>query len=252
MITTHRLIGGHLQERRVPFPTLIYLLTLVLVLGAPSKQQSETVLSPSADPFYLDLEHKLGSNEHFKHRATILVRPKTDYRAGQASFTHQQGSLTESDLKILLESSAKGDTYFLRATLRKKKADQQERPPRVTQTIVKACSLASSNLADTLVVNLSPSNEFLSVNTFTTDPECDGELPLDLPSKFNTSIQLDLGSLGPQPDTVTYIKRLEEERQSKQREGKEDNRSFLAKYWIYIVPAVIILMMMGGPEQGAR
>lgn len=227
----------------------VYLLFMVIITS--SSIQSE-LAALKTDPFYIDLQHKLSSSDTFKPRGSLLVKPKTDYRPAQATFTQPQTSLSESELKILKEASDKGDTYYLRASIRKKKPDAIDKAGKVTQTIIKSCSLVVANLADTLVINLNPLNEFLGLNIFTTDQECIGQVPRDISGRFNTTIQLVSGSLGPQPDTATYIKRLEEERQSKQKEGKEDNRSFLAKYWIYIVPAVIILMMMGGPEQGAR
>lgn len=246
-----QMIGAFSNQMRLPLYSAIYTLLLVIVLSDTGSQQTE-LLALKTEPFYIDLQHKFSSEDHFKVRGSILVRPKTEYRPAQASFTQQQSLLSEADIATLREFSEKGDTYYLRATLRKKKAGSDGESQRVSQTIIKSCSLSASNLVDTLVINLNPLNEFISVNILTTDPECIGDPPKSLSSQFNTTIQLDTGSLGPQPDTATYIKRLEEERQSKQKEGKEDNRSFFAKYWIYIVPAVIILMMLGGPEQGAR
>jgi hypothetical protein len=210
-------------------------------------------LAIKTDPFYIDLYYKFNSNAEFVPRGSILVRPKTEYRSAQASIIHQN-ELTESDLKSLASDRDKdGGTYYLKALYRRKKSDKNEGKEKVTETIIKSCSLYTSNLNDFLTVNLSPLNDFISVNLYTIDPECtnppSGE---PLSSRFNTTVLVETSPLGPQPDTATYIKRLEEERQSKMKEGREDNRSFLAKYWIYIVPGVIILMMLGGPEQVAR
>lgn len=229
----------------------IYSMFLILSMCRQSTQQLESV-AIKTEPFYIDLQHKFGSSSEFKDRGSILVKPKTDYRPAQASFVQQQNELTDSDLKALIEASSQGDVYYLRASVRKKKAGTNNSTSKIAQTILKACSLFVADLTDTLVINLNPLNEFVSLNLFTPDPECNGELPSMHSTQFNTTLVIDTGSLGPQPDTATYIKRLEEERQSKLKEGKEDNRSFLAKYWIYIVPAVIILMMMGGPDQGSR
>lgn len=59
---------------------------------------------------------------------------------------------------------------------------------------------------------------------------------------------------GPVPDTQSFIKRLEQEK-AEQAQGKgKDNRSFLAKYWMYIIPVVLVLMLnaQAEPEGGGQ
>jgi hypothetical protein len=38
------------------------------------------------------------------------------------------------------------------------------------------------------------------------------------------------------PDIATYLNRIEEEKRARQHGAGQDNRSFIAKYWMYIVP----------------
>jgi hypothetical protein len=56
------------------------------------------------------------------------------------------------------------------------------------------------------------------------------------------------------PDTATYIQKIEKEREAKERGEVKDNRSILAKYWMYIVPVVILLMVssMANPDAAAN
>lgn len=178
------------------------------------------------------------------------MKPKTEYRVASASIL-DQSKLTDSDLNELREASARGDTYYLRAIARSG-PKSQPKVIKTTQTLIKACSLYASNLEDYLAVNLSPTNDFISVNLFTSNPECSGTEPSKPVKEFNTSVLVEYGSTGPLPDTATFVRRLEEERQSKLKDGKEDNRSFLAKYWMYIVPAVVFLMVFSGPADQAR
>lgn len=234
----------------ISFIKLLSCLLLATILHSSISHQQDP-LTLKTDPLTIDLYHKFDSNQQYKLRGSVFIRPKTEYRIAQANILNQV-KLTDSDLEILKEASGRDDTYYLKAVLRKKKGDQII-PLKTTQTLVKSCSLYLSNLVDFITVNLSPSNDFISVNLFTTEPECNGQVPDTLSKEFNTTILLESGAVGPVPDTATYIKRLEEERLNKQKEGKEDNRSFFAKYWIYIVPAVIILMIFSGPaEQGSR
>lgn len=232
-----------------------YINTILLFICCQqtSQQQQDLQFQLKTDPFTLDLYHKFASDQEFKLRGTLLIKPRSEYRVAQASII-KQAELSEQDIETLKKSSEQGDIYYLKTSLRGKNNDKnfEELYIKTTQTIVKSCSLYSSNLVDNILINLSPINEFLSVNLYTNDPECRSQIPHQLSNQFNTTILIDSGLIGPSPETATYIKRLEEERQNKAKEGKEDNRSFFAKYWVYIVPAVIILMMFSGPPEGGR
>lgn len=48
------------------------------------------------------------------------------------------------------------------------------------------------------------------------------------------------------------MQKLEKEREARDRGETKDNRSFLAKYWMYIVPAVILLLVSSvtNPPEG--
>ncbi|KAJ0179292.1 hypothetical protein K1T71_005004 [Dendrolimus kikuchii] len=58
----------------------------------------------------------------------------------------------------------------------------------------------------------------------------------------------------PVPDTASYIQKLEREREAREKGEMKDNRSFLAKYWMYIVPFAIFVMISGAtnPEPTAQ
>lgn len=229
-----------------------------IATGGSLGQQDSSVYS-KASQFTVDLYHKFGSGEdrHFGLRGSISVRPKTEYRPAQVSWVGQQSKLSEQDLRALREAAEGNDFYYLRSTIRaKKSADKSEPsgPTKTTQTVIKSCSLYNTRLSDNLVVNLSPFGDFLGVNLYTEDTDCASGAIILSPkdNSFNTTLSVDLGAIGPHPDTATYLRRIEEERQNKLKEGKEDNRSFFAKYWIYILPAVAILMFFSGPEQATR
>ena len=56
---------------------------------------------------------------------------------------------------------------------------------------------------------------------------------------------------GPVPDTAAFVQKVEEEKRKVENGEVKDNRSFLAKYWMYIVP--VVLMAINGaasPEGG--
>ncbi len=59
---------------------------------------------------------------------------------------------------------------------------------------------------------------------------------------------------GQTPETEAYLEKLKKEIESKEKTAQGGNESFLQKYWIYIVPGVIIMFLMNlvgqdGPAQ---
>ena len=54
------------------------------------------------------------------------------------------------------------------------------------------------------------------------------------------------------PDTASFIQKVERERDARERGEVKDNRGFFAKYWMYIVPVVILVFISsaGNPEGG--
>ena len=57
---------------------------------------------------------------------------------------------------------------------------------------------------------------------------------------------------GPAPDTLTFVQKMERETAERAKGQQSDNRSFIAKYWMYILPAVIFLVMQSAaaPAEG--
>ena len=75
-------------------------------------------------------------------------------------------------------------------------------------------------------------------------------LPLTNVSSFNSKVVVQHMETGPSPDTASFIQKMEEEKLAKERGDTKDNRSFFAKYWMYIIPFVLVLAMSGGGPEG--
>ena len=58
---------------------------------------------------------------------------------------------------------------------------------------------------------------------------------------------------GQQPDTESYLEKVRKEMEQKEKSESGDNQSFLSKYWIYIVPFVVIMFLanIANPEGAA-
>lgn len=55
------------------------------------------------------------------------------------------------------------------------------------------------------------------------------------------------------PDTESYLEKLRIEKEQKEKAAQGGNESFLSKYWMYIVPFVVVMFLMSivNPEGGA-
>jgi len=165
----------------------------------------------------------------------------------------KQESLSIESIAALKQTSTDGGFYYLKAEAFKSLED--EKPIKSSTTFIKACSLYESSLSDMLTVTLDINGQFLSISESTLNPQCIPTVKASLATKltnFNTTVNVMPTIISNGPDTQTYIQRLEQEKAEKLRGDKTDNRSFFAKYWIYIVPLVIFLLISGAanPEAG--
>ncbi|CAG9797250.1 unnamed protein product [Chironomus riparius] len=113
---------------------------------------------------------------------------------------------------------------------------------------LKACHLIQSALHDFITINFDHNNAVLGVNIKAvsldeTSDDCDN-LGLDNFNEFSTVVNLKNIEAAPIPDTQGFIQKLEREKEMRDK-GEIDNRSFIQKYWMYIVPAVILLLVSG-------
>merc|ERR1712210_173723 len=101
-----------------------------------------------------------------------------------------------------------------------------------------ACGLLEAGLQDTLTLQLDWRGKLVAaimgVQQLTPGKGNEGQQ-----SSFRTRVSTQQMESGPAPDTAAFIQRMEEKGEVK------DNRSFLAKYWMYIVPVVLFMALNG-------
>lgn len=186
----------------------------------------------------IKLKHTLENfhNGEFIDRGVVDIR---SIRTGAVAL--QQTSLQPSDRNKLKESASTDGIYRLRSIVRG--ADGKET---TFLTWTKACFLVESNLTDIITVSLDYAGSVIAVSLSTPVAVCKGLDASDDDLRFfNTTVYVKHMEQGPIPDTATYIQKLEKERESRERGETKDNRSFLAKYWMYIVPVVIFMLLSG-------
>ncbi|KAF4526160.1 hypothetical protein B566_EDAN008196 [Ephemera danica] len=120
-------------------------------------------------------------------------------------------------------------------------------------TFTKGAALFDSQLSDILTVSLDSSGNPVSINQATSLSMTEEPISEHKLQQFNTTVFVKHMEQGPTPDTAAYIQKIEQEKMARDRGETKDNRSFFAKYWMYIVPVVIFVLISSAtnPEAGA-
>ncbi|XP_055371954.1 ER membrane protein complex subunit 10 [Condylostylus longicornis] len=121
-------------------------------------------------------------------------------------------------------------------------------------TSSKACTLATSQLTDILWISVDSMGFVTAITqTVSGSADCTGtNISTEDLENFNTDILVKHMELAPVPDTTTFIQKMEREREARERGEIRDNRGFFAKYWMYIVPVIILILISGTTNPEAQ
>nr|CAG4649856.1 EOG090X0JXR [Scapholeberis mucronata]SVE94016.1 EOG090X0JXR [Scapholeberis mucronata] len=186
------------------------------------------------------LSHSLGEKT-LETRGQINVR---SLKSGLVNIV-QDSSFTTQDFK---EAAEANEFYHLEAVVRYNGVE------RTFLTSTKACLLYESQLSDIITIHVDLMGNIYGVSLASPhNQQCTGSV-VDFEPEFNTTVLISYMEHGPVPDVAMYVQKIEQEKVAKERGETKDNRSFIAKYWMYIVPLVLVFMMSGAsnPEQPAR
>ncbi|CAB0038811.1 unnamed protein product [Trichogramma brassicae] len=177
---------------------------------------------------------------NFIERGNITI---SSIRSGAAITA--QSAISESQLQKLMSLAKNNGLYRLKATVTTSSNSETN-----FLTSVLACNLLGSGLEDYVHIWLDSSAEPIAVNLIATGP-CTLDEPMT--KQWSTDVQVKYPDGGPVPDTATYIQKLEKEKLARESGEVKDNRSFFAKYWMYIVPALIFFVLSSAtnPEAAA-
>jgi len=227
--------------------TLFYhLLQLAMMFLALSRADQEI-----EGDILLHVQHSFDLGKSWQDRGTVNIH---NTRTGASS--HDQAPLLP-DQKAALQAQC--DTQGLYMV----KIAEQKSGSMVGQhrSYTSACSMLESGMMDMLTLNTDWRGNLLSValgvQQQPNNKYSKAGIRLDIPTNqdnmhFKTKVQVQNMEAGPVPDTAAFIQKMEEEKRKAEKGEVKDNRSFLAKYWMYIVPIVLFMAINGAaaPEGG--
>jgi hypothetical protein len=184
----------------------------------------------------IKLEHSFDNGRTYTSRGSITI---LSFRSGAASI--ESNDLSQKDKDALQSLCDEDGLYLVRAIMTGEAVSSY-------RTAAHACNLIDTGLSDIFSVQLDWRHKVVAL--YLSTPTKLNKVPLTTLTGFNSKAYVQHMESGPAPDTSTFIQKIETEKLAQQRGETKDNRSFLAKYWMYIVPVVLVLVMSGAQDGG--
>ncbi|KAH9283583.1 ER membrane protein complex subunit 10 [Echinococcus granulosus] len=113
-----------------------------------------------------------------------------------------------------------------------------------------ALYVIASNGQITLVLNIDASGSPIALSIVAKNQTSDVDMHRSTsPTVFSTMVSFQKPTFSIGPETQEYLAKMDRQREEKLRQDQADNRSFLAKYWMYILPAVFFFILLNSADQ---
>ena len=225
-------------------PGILFSALVALSLAQP--EDLEDVATTGA--LNLALEHSLDGGATFSPRGSISV--ETSRSGSVALNSDDQREVDAGTVAQISKLCASSGIYLLKV-----RAQRQGGEPATHRTVADPCMLVENRLSDVIVLHVDWKLQMVGVSVVA-PKRSDGKAkrstaaPAAPPSRFSSTVTMQAMEVGPTPDTAAFIQKMEQEKLQKQRGETKDNRSFFAKYWMYIIPVVLFLAMSSGNAEG--
>ena len=232
---------------------MMKLLILLLIINGFNSEVSQ-----DTDTF--DLEYAIGSNDNFEKLTTLNLRKLKESHSSYLAMYQNTQLPTSPTYSVNIYSSLINPTTknqllkefktslnpIFRVRLCKKSTCFAS-----TYTSLNSL-LASNNIQLNLTLHLNSNN---NINSLTIKSDHLKTKETIDESNYYLTINANLLTVkvANSPDTQLYIEKVKKEIEAKKETNNDNNKSFLAKYWYYIVPFVVIMFISSflNPEQGA-
>ncbi|KAF6736694.1 ER membrane protein complex subunit 10 [Oryzias melastigma] len=227
----------------------VWLFVFIHLVNCNNGRRVNDGLETEFNGFSVPLEHSFEVDDvaKFQLRGSLVLKT-----GREPSVSLNQNQLSEEDRTKLKEVAAVDGLYRIRVPRVFLQADKQtewQTDGHLT-AFVRACAMVESHLSDVITLHTDVSGYLIAVSIVTFPGACRGtevEDEVDL-EVFNTTLSIMAPVNAPGPETALFIQRMEQEFEKKGKNPQEQ-KSFFAKYWMYIVPLVLFLMMSGAQDQ---
>ncbi|CAH8533310.1 unnamed protein product [Heterobilharzia americana] len=163
------------------------------------------------------------------------------FSSGVLSVVSDGHIFTTTEQQQFLESARAGKLYSIRVLLAHDEYIESSIP---------ACQIVASRMKLKLTLSVNDVGIPIAIHLSTPKYDCPSDIPVDQVNLPDLSISLEIQKpkLGSSPETAKYLERLEKQREEMARAEQGDNRSFFAKYWTYIVPAVFLFILFSSMQ----
>lgn len=240
----------------IPLCSLLLLLHVTTAARKSAADNEDTIFS-SSSTYTLNIEHAFGLDAPFSPKGTVVI--KVHRSTATAAFSRET-KLSVEEVGKLEELALKNSYYRVKAGVKlsnsytDEKEKSQDNDGRYVSSFIRACHLWGSNLQERMMIAIDDNGNVIGISMWSPKHDCPTRANLKPMTShvFNSTVNIHQQVPGPTPDTQTFVKKLERE-QAEQAAGKgKENKSFLAKYWMYIVPIFLILMLssQAEPQEG--
>ena len=230
---------------------IIFALTLALLFNV-------CVAEITQDSDIFDLEYAIGSSDNFEKITTINLRKLRESHSTYLALYQNVPASSLPSYSMNIFSSLISPSTKIQLLNELKSSSNPIYKMRICKKSVCLAStytnlksiLSSNNIQLNLTLHLNSNNNINSI-TIKTD-QLETKETIDENNYYLTiNANILTMKVASAPDTQSYIEKVKKEMEMKSENSTENNKSFLAKYWFYIVPFVVIVFISSflNPEQ---